>query len=77
MIRRRCRRTGSNNNDAGEMVESVYEVSHWFEKRFRGQCRAPPAWKILRLVFLKKPDAKLETGIRGIRAVALMSVLAK
>ena len=35
-------------------TETVYEVAHWFDKRFRGECRAPEAWKVLRLVFLKK-----------------------
>ena len=29
------------------------------------ECRAPAAWKILRLVFLQKLDAKLEKGSRG------------
>ena len=58
-------------------MESVYEITLWFQKRFRGECWAPRAWKILRLVFLKKLDAKLENGIRGFRAFALMSVLAK
>ena len=59
----------------------MYEVAHWFEKRFRGECRAPEAWKILRLVFLKKPDAKpdakLEKGLRGFRALALLRVFSK
>ena len=32
--------------------ESVYEVIHWFGKRFRGECRASAACKILCLVFL-------------------------
>ena len=35
-------------------TETVYEVAHWFDKRFYGECRAPEAWKILRLVFLIK-----------------------
>ena len=35
-------------------TETIYEVAHWFDKRFKGECRAPEAWKILRLVFLKK-----------------------
>ena len=52
----------------------VHEVTHWFEKRFKGECRAPEAWKILRQVFLQKPDASLEKGLRGFRAVALRSV---
>ena len=43
-------------------METVYEVTHCFENRFKGECRAPEAWKILRFVFLKKLDAKLEKG---------------
>ena len=58
-------------------TETVYEVAHWFNKRFRGECRAPEAWKVLRLVFLKKPDAKLDKGLRGFRALALLSVFSK
>ena len=58
-------------------TETVYEVSHWFDKRFKGESLAPEAWKILRLVFLKKPDARLERDLRGSRAIALLSVLSK
>ena len=58
-------------------TETVYEVAHWFDKRFRGECRAPEARKILRLVFLKKPDTKLEIGLRGFRAIELLSVFSK
>ena len=47
-------------------TETVYEVTHWFDNRFRGECRAPEARKILRLVFLKKPHAKLEKGLTGV-----------
>ena len=39
-------------------TETVYEVAHWFVKRFNGECRAPEARQILSRVFLKKPDAK-------------------
>ena len=56
-------------------MESVHEITHWFEKRFRGECRAPVTRTILRLVSLKKFDAKLEKGRRGFRTNALMSVL--
>ena len=28
------------------------------------ECRTPEAWTVLRLVFYKKPDAKLEQGLR-------------
>ena len=30
----------------------IYEVTHWFQRRFRGTSRAPEAWRIQRLVFL-------------------------
>ena len=42
------------------LTDTVYQVTHWFDKRLNGECRAPEAWKILCLVFFKKPDAKLE-----------------
>ena len=35
-------------------TETVYEVTHWFDNRFRGECRALEAWKVLRFVFLKQ-----------------------
>ena len=57
-------------------LETVYQVAHWFEKRFKGECRAPEAWTSLRSVFLKKP-AMLEKGLRGFRAIALLSVFSK
>ena len=41
-------------------METVYEGSHWFDRRFKEECQAPEAWKVLRLAFLKKPDAKPE-----------------
>ena len=56
----------------------MYEGNCWFEKRFKGEsreCRAPETRQILRLVFLKKPDAKLEEGLRVFRAIALLSAL--
>ena len=38
-----------------------------------------PCWrgKFHRLVFLKKPDAKLDKGLRGFRAIALLGVFSK
>ena len=35
-------------------TETVYEVAYWFDKRLKGECRAPEERKILRLVFLTK-----------------------
>ena len=46
------------------LLTEMYEVTHWFEKRVTGKCRAPASWTVLRVVFLKKLDAKLENGIR-------------
>ena len=58
-------------------TETVYEATHWFDKRFKGECRAPEARTILAFVFIKKPDAKLQKGLRGFRAIALLSVFSK
>ena len=30
-------------------TEVIFKVTHWFQKRFQGGCRAPEAWRILRL----------------------------
>ena len=49
-------------------METVYEVTHWFAMRLGVE-----AWKIFRLVFLKKPDASL----RGFCAIAQLSVFSK
>ena len=61
-------------------IDTVHDITYWFGKRFRGECRSPAVWKILIVVFLKEPEAKLEQGIRrgtiG-RTIALMSVVAK
>ena len=37
----------------------------------------PQAWKIPCFVFLKKPGAKLDKGLRCFRAIALLSVFSK
>ena len=42
-------------------TQTVYEVAHWFNKRFKGDC----------------PDTMLEKGLRGFRAIALLSVLSE
>ena len=40
-----------------------------------GQMDAPNSWKIVKLVFLWKPDAERKKGIRSYRAIALTSVM--
>ena len=54
----RNKATGPSDCLATEMLqclptETVYEVAHWFDMRFKGECRAPEAWKVFRLAFLK------------------------
>ena len=44
----------------------AYEITHWVEQRFLEVGTAQETWTVLRLVFLKKPDAELEKGIRGL-----------
>ena len=58
-------------------TETDYEVTHWFDKRFTGESRAPEARKILCFVFTKKSEAQFEKGPRGFRAVAFLSVFSK
>ena len=54
-----------------------FSMEAWFEITHVGLGKDSAAWTILRLVFLKKLDAKLEEGNRLFRAIALMSVLPK
>ena len=42
-----------------------------------GQMDAPSSWKIVKLVFLRKPDAEPPKRIRSYRAVAFKSVMSK
>ena len=51
------------------LTETTYEVAHCVDKRFKGECRAPEAWKILRLVFLEKACE--------FRVIALLCVFSK
>ena len=41
-------------------METVFESTHWFGKRFPGECRAQAALKILSLVLLEKLDALMK-----------------
>ena len=58
-------------------LKKVYIVTRCFQERFMGQMEAPSSWKIVKLVFLRKPDAELRKGIRSYRAIALTSVMSK
>ena len=60
-------------------TEIVYKGSSLVRQASDSKVNAelPEAWKVLRLVFLKKPDAKLEKGLRGFRAIALLGVFSE
>ena len=57
--------------------EKIYEVTRCFQQRCMGQMDAPNSWKIVKLVFLRKPDAAPKKGIKSYRAIALTSVMSK
>ena len=48
-----------------------------FRGRLMGQMDAPSSWKIVKLIFLRKPDAEPKKEIRSYRAIALTSVMSK
>ena len=58
-------------------LEKIYTISKCFQERFLGQMQSPSSWKIVKLVFLRKPDAEPKKGIRRYRAIALTSVMSK
>ena len=43
-------------------MKTANEVAYWFDKRLKGECRAPEAWKTSSVGLPQKPDAKLEKG---------------
>ena len=57
--------------------EKIYTLTMCFQERFMGQMEASSSWKIVKLVFLRKPDAEPKKGIRSFKAVALTSVVSK
>ena len=46
-------------------------ITRCFQECFLGQMEAPSSWKIVKLVFLRKPDVEPKKGIRSYRAIAL------
>ena len=51
--------------------------AHWFDERFRGECRARRRGKFYALWFSKKLDAKFEKGLRRFRAIAPLNMFSK
>ena len=58
-------------------MDNIYTVARCFQERFMGQMESPSSWKVLKLVFLRKPDAAPTKEIRSYRAIALTSVMSK
>ena len=48
-----------------------------FQERFMGREKAPNIWKIVNLLFLRKPDAEPKKRIKSYRPIALTSVKSK
>ena len=59
------------------LSEKIYTITRCFQERFTGQMEAPSSWKIVKLVFSRKPDAESKKEIRSCRAIALTSVVSK
>ena len=55
-------------------MEKIYTVARCFQERFMGQMESPSSWKVVKLVFLRKPDAAPDKRIRSCRAIAETSV---
>ena len=65
---------------ASEMIKQLpleknCTITRCFQERFLGQMESPTSWKIMMLVFLRKPDAEPKKGIRSFRAIALTLVM--
>ena len=58
-------------------MEKIYTKTKCFQERFLGRMGSPRSWKVVKQVFLRKPDAVPTKGIRSYRAMALTSVMSK
>ena len=58
-------------------MEKIYMKTKCFQERFLGRMESPSSWKVVKRVFLRKPDAAPTKGIRSYRAIALTSVMSK
>ena len=46
------------------LLEKIYTITKFFQERFMGQMEAPSSWKVVKLVFLRKPDAEVTGQLR-------------
>ena len=58
-------------------MEKIFTVTRCFQERFVGMMESPNSWKVVNLVFLRKPDAAPTKEVRSYRAIALTSVMLK
>ena len=80
----RCLKTRNGPEDAvvSEMIkqlplEKIDIITRCFQERYMGKMEAPSSWKVVKLAFLRKPDAEPKKEIRSYRAIALTSVMSK
>ena len=74
--------SGPEGNTVSEMIKQLplgffYMRAKCFQERFMGREQAPNKWKIVNLLFLRKPDAEPKKGNKSYRAIALTSVMSK
>ena len=58
-------------------LEKILIITKCFQEHFLEQMVAPGSWKVVKRVFLRKPDAEPKKGIRRYRAIAFTSVMSK
>ena len=74
----RTRRRNHYGNDQGAPSrEYLRNCDECFEARFMGRAEGPSSWKIVKLVFLREPDAEPKKGIRCCRAITPASLMSK
>ena len=44
------------------LVDKIYTIARCFQERLMDQMESPSSWKIVKLVFLRKPDAAPKKG---------------
>ena len=59
------------------LYEEIYIITKCFQESFMVQMEAPSSWKIVRLVFLREPDAEPKKGIASYGAIALTPAVSK
>ena len=59
------------------LLEKIYTIARCLQERLMDQMESSSSWNVVKLVFLKKPDAAPTDGIRSFRAINLTSVMSK